>query len=220
MPKVGKISTNLSAEIQAYDLWYSPKEKFHIKGLPEHFLQTMYDEFQPWGYPSEGEIRTAFLIAVTNYKERIKTFRKVILFKIVGSHLLTMNKDPFNKEHGQSFSGMKRGISKRISTTNFGAEEAEVGISYQLAQEVNTGTLQYLPINEDGSLGFALRISVQTTDWQIIEWTPAREAFFESIYAGMEQLILRISEFFAGTDEVLLKKIDHAGGKFLLTDKA
>ncbi len=213
MPKIGKVTANFTGYAESFDLWYSQKEKFHVKGLPAHFLKTMYDDFQPFGFETESDIQNTLFHKVDEYKKITKNTRRVIMYKIVASLLLTSN-----KESEGCFSGKKSGISSRIAGGNFGMQDAEIGISYKIAEEVTMGSIKYYPLKEDGTLEFAMRLGHGNDGWSIMEYTPERELFFKNVYDRMQTLLYGLSAFFSSNDDEVIKKIDSSGGQFLLND--
>jgi hypothetical protein len=215
MPKIGKVQANFTGQTEVFELWYSQKEKFNVKGLPKKFLELMREEFLPFGFETERLLTDTLFHAVNKYKELIKKERKVILYKIEASTMLTMNKEPFRPGVGECYSGIKKGISKRIRTTNFGSAEAAIGLEYIIAIEIDNGNKKYHPIAEDGSVGYAMN-SHGRIEYDVMEWSEQREAFFVALYESMQKLVFGISAFFSGNDIDLVNKIDNAGGNIKL----
>lgn len=209
MPKVGKIEVRFrdDEKIQQFDLWYSQKEKFFIKGLPQQFLKLL--DFCSFGYPTEEALKNDLRDAVKKYKELLKIERKVILYRIAATAELTSNKTGEG-----TYSGNKREISNKFSSMGFGVPNCSLGIEYVIAKEVDEGGKKYFPYREDGSLSYDMKIAKNV--WGIIDWTPEREQFFQSIYGAMQELVIKLSSIFLEDDEKVAQLIDTSSGqKFL-----
>ena len=97
MPKVGKIEIKFRKDEPCcyFDLYYSQKEKFYIKGIPVDFVRLT--EFVSSGHSTEESLRTHLRECLQIYQEKLKTERDVILYKIFASSLLRMNE--VNENH-------------------------------------------------------------------------------------------------------------------------
>lgn len=210
MAKVGKITVHIPGHERAdYSLYYSQKNNFHIRGIPDDFKKLT--EFMPDGYETEAVLRETLRCAIETAKEKLKSKRKVIIFIISASAELGMNKTG----PGQ-FQGYKKGISDSIGFTGYGSNGAVLSVEYQTLFEISDGVKkEYYKINDNDSIGFRANFSSHQST--IIDWTQEREDFFRSIYKSMSGLLLKLSGFFFSRDiDTVLKAID---SKQLILDK-
>lgn len=212
MPKVGKVTANFTGETEFFELWYDSRLMFHIKGLPQNFLEIVKDTFIARSFETEDKIRTALIYAVRDWKEATKDQKKVIAYKITASADLCMNK---MEGHRGGFSGRREGISKRIKNADIGSEHNQLAITYVIMMAVTKGKTEYHPIYEDGTLGNAYTC---TSDYSMIEWTAEREMFFNNISDQMYRMLVRMSTFFNDDDADVVKRIDQSKDSFLLTN--
>ena len=208
MPKVGKIEIKFRKDEPCcyFDLYYSHKEKFYIKGIPVDFVRL--PELVSSGHSTEESLRTHLRECLQIYQEELNTERDVSLYKISASSFLRMNE--VNENH---FVGDKEGVSKRISDIGGGVPKCCFGIEYNKCKEIDKGGKKYYPYKQSGALGYEMRVE---KSWNIIEWTPEREEFFKSMYSNMENFIAKLSLFFTNDDEDVIKRIDSSGGNLKL----
>lgn len=215
MPKVGRVNLNFTGSTAVFELWYDQTRKFYLKGLPADFTQVMEEEL-PAGFDTEDDLRNTLLAMVETYKERTKQRRRVLMFKVTGSAKLTMH---YNGDG--SYTGRKKGVSERIARADFGSEDAEIGVTYKIADEITrgAGVKKYYPLKEDDTPGSPMNLGGQsgTGAWNVIDWTPEAEEFFSGIYQGMQQLLFKMSAFFSGDEHELAAKIASAGQLLLST---
>lgn len=209
MPKVGKITVQIPGrERKDYDLYYSQKDRFCIKGIPDDFI--MLTGFRPEGYTTEAILWETLHVAIQTAREKLKSQRKVIVFKIAAATHLRMV-----KVGDGEYQGYRLGISKDIDEMPFGVPMCSMGLEYHIYIEVNDGIKkEYHTITGSDSFG---RINGISSLFTIIDWTQEREDFFESIYESMSGLLRKLSTFFFSRDlETVLKAID---SKQLTLDK-
>ena len=203
MPKVGNIRVSFRKDENPhfFDLFYNQKNKFHIKNVPQHFQKLT--EFVSEGYSTEESLKDTLNKCVIEYREKLKTERDVILYKISASSELRMNK--VGEGH---YSGIKKGISTKISDIGGGGPDCSIGFDYKKCKEIDEGGKKYYPYKDDGTLGYEMRVE---KSWNIIEWTSEREDFFAGLYKSMGTMLEKISEFFSNDDEKVLERIDSFG---------
>lgn len=209
MPKVDIVIANFEKDIDtSFDVWYTRATKFEIKGLPEKFLQVMDGKFRKSGYDTVEQAQEALEEATKIYREKIKSERKVILFRIAASE--NMTREPGTEIiAGQRMWGKRKAkMGNRIhSFDNPSILKGEVlGFHFLIALETNDGDKEYTIIQEAGLKQHYSRYA----DYDVIDWTEEREMFFQRISAGMHTLLHKLAYFFSEDEQVLLQRIHQA----------
>lgn len=215
MPKVDTVSATFTDREKDYDVWYTRRNKFEIKGLPEKFIQVMDGQFVTKDYESVEAAQEALDHAVPIYRKKIATEKKVILFRVSASEPMT--RVPGDIVAGQRlYNERKKGISDRIHSfyePSMGFSHGSVlGFHYMVAIETNDGTREYTVVQEPGLKQKQGRFA----EYDVIDWTEDRQRFFQMIDEGMNTLMFKLSSFFAEDATELARRIDKAGSNLKL----
>ncbi len=199
--KVGNIKVRIRQDEpeQSYALHYTQKDKFAVKGLPIEFLRL--SGFEPSYFPTENQLITDLQEAIRKYNALKKTERKVIMFKVVASALLRMNK--INQGH---YEGLKRGVSENIGNLQV-SNGAGIEIGFKVAIEVDQGKKEYFELDDDG-LPSKYQMRFSNNEWTIIDYSLEREQFFNSITDSLQEMVYKLSQFFGGDNESVANLID------------
>lgn len=201
MPKIKKITFTINQEFLTLDLFYNTKNKyFFYKGLPSEF--TNISKFDNMGN-TEEQLYEELVAARRIYYERKKRQRLVIGFYCIASSELTMNK----VEEG-NYSGLKKNVSRKIGMFHGEAPLLSFGIEYGIFnltegtdrktwQKVNPKTMAVSKYENDVS-----------ERYQMIDYTPERYAFFESINQSMCALVEKMSMFFGADQKKIIQLIE------------
>lgn len=205
MPKVGTIETRFRTKHpEKFEVWYG-KQMFYIKGLPDEFITVT--GFRNWGYPSEAELCSALWPAAQLYMELKTTERKVILFYVAASAQLRM------KRVGEgSYQGQNERVSRKVKDMGFQIPECSIGLEYLICKEVTKGSPKYFSLNDDDTIRHEHSHPQKFT---VIEWTEHRELFFENTYNAMQELLIKMSEFFTKDEAELTALMDKSAGNIL-----
>ncbi len=204
MPKVGNIKIQIRKDEPevVLDLWYSTNDQFFIKRVPSELIKLT--GFNTEGYSTEALLKKHLSEAIELYNQLKITERKVLLFKISASTLLTMNK--VSDGH---FTGIKKGVSKNIKDLRV-SDGAGICIEYKIAKEIDNGKKEYFEIeNGDQLSSYAMGFNLTSrSDWAIIDWTEEREQFFINLQNSMQEMVFKLSSFFGGDIENVVRSID------------
>ena len=210
MAKVSKINLRLKSDYgENYEVHYNAKKQpgFSVKGLPEDF--TAVTQVKVYGYDTEDALGAAIRTGVQNYKAIKQQSKKVIVYKASATGELTMIK----KAAGH-YIGKLPGISQKIDSFGYGAEEASFGITYNVMMEVETvGVKKYHYLKEDGSMGSGKTL---TRYEQVMDHTEKRELFFANIYESMRLMVQQISKFIDADSQAAAFLIDNSKNGNLL----
>ena len=207
MPKIGKEYVTVRDKYIEVEIWYGRKDGFYYKGLPEDLYNIT--QFGSRKYESESELKNHLLYMLTDYHEKIKQTRKVIVYCLYGSTKLIMNKAP-----NGGWTGRVQGVSTDIVTPGFGSDAPDYmfGFSYNICIEISSNITEYFSVGENDTPELP-KYRISNNTWKVIEWTPEREKFFEDLKANLLQLTRGVSAFFGQPD--LLELMDTHGIKML-----
>lgn len=193
MPKIGTKIEKIKEQHVELIIWYTRESGFFYKGLPSDFLNVT--GFCNVGFKSEDALLGAFRSALNVYHERMKQTKKIIQYSLRGSTEMLLNKI------GEGcYSGHKKGVSKKFSTTEGGGYT--FGFDYTILIETSgTDKKRYYQIKEDGSIGREMQVR---GDIHNIDWTPEREQFFKDMADNLQRLINGVSSFFDQPDMIQL----------------
>ena len=183
-----------------------PKDGFSYRGIPNEVYKLT--EFGKRIYRSEDDINTHLDKSIIEYHEKVKITKKIISYTLKATTNLVMN-----RTNGNSYTGIKPGVSKKFETEHGFGDTFSFGFSYRVLMETSgTDKKHYYPINEDGSIGYECR-----NDGLCIDWTPAREQFFKDMADNLQKLVYGVSNFFDQPD--LLQLMETVGIKALSDGK-
>jgi len=197
MAKVGKHTVTINGKLTFLEVFYTQKDGFSYKGLPEEFVKMM--NWSELRFDTEDIMKNQLYHKLIEYHEQIKKTRKVILISLEGSLQLISNQTG----HG-SYSGHKPNVSKFFnSITN--APDYCFGFEYRVLYEVQSETSRYHHVAKDGGVGTETRFS--SNHKMIIDWTPEREQFLIDLGGNVQQLIYAVSAFFDNPEALKLMDI-------------
>jgi|GEM_PF-767560 hypothetical protein len=194
MAKVGKHMITVKGVLTPLEVYYTQKEGFSYKGLPEEFVSMMH--WSELRFHSEDTMKNTLNQKLQEYHEAIKKQRKVIVISFEGSADLIMN----STGRG-SWSGTKQGVSKYFqSITN--APDFCFGFEYKVFYEINGESIAYHNILPNGGVGMQHRMAISQK--LVIDWTPEREQFLIDLGGKVQQLIYAVSAFFDNPEALQL----------------
>lgn len=203
MAKITTWKFKMSGEWVEIGCYYTTKRKFSARGVPSD-VEAMADT--PFGgYDTEDELYREVQKAFAKYHEHIKRRRKVIAYKVCLSTDLGMIREN-ERTHTGFKSWVPESMRKQSNSFSSGINEDGFGfvISWKIWFEEKAKETIYYSISDDGSLGYERR----RANRQIIEWTPERQAAFESIDAGLENMVKRLAKILGHSDR-LIEAIDN-----------
>lgn len=167
------------------EIVYSSKSKDFTIALPDWMAEIVgYDKIC---YHTEDGADKRFWEAYEEYKKRLTKRQKVI------AYIVQINAD-VSSENGEECLLSKNDIS-------FFEGDYAFGIGYKvLTESVYDDRKTYYDMENH-------RITLNG-EWTIIDWTEQREKFFKETIKDLENLILRVNEFFQDNNK-LLKLIDN-----------
>lgn len=195
MPKVSKIRLKYDRYYgRDHDIYYSSKDGFSVKGLPEDF-QTL-TSCRLLGYNTEGELSNALHAACHKYREAKTQSRKIIAYKCIASCELRMIKTGYG-----SYSGLLPNVSPKIADTGYDSCLAQFGIDFLVLKVVDDGVRKsyYRIDSSTGEVINELRESLN--DYQEMEYTEEREQFFLNLVESMKKMVVAASTFFGADSE-------------------
>lgn len=205
MPKVGKVPFRYKEFPTQHDLYYSNKDLFSVKGIPEDIIRVTGVRVS--GYETELKLKEAIEAAIRKYREIIKAGKMMIYYKVGASSELSMNRIGTG-----SFQGRKPGVSLKIeSPSGFGNDRAVIGIDYEIYFVMNDGVKhEYFRVDED-TLEVGSRTTLRHGDqrYQQMEYTPERHEFFKSTVEAMSKLVVKLSTVFGMESDEVCALIDN-----------
>ncbi len=208
MPKVSKISIEIKGQKQVFDIFFNSKEHFHIKNFPEEIIRVT-------SVVIDGQSTLDMLIkvikeAVDKYHQISKTQRKVIVYRMMLSSAMYMNRDG-NHMGSNSYMGYQqwvpdsvRGGDGKIKSTPFRSMEYTIGLEYRIYMETQLARKQYFQINNEGTLNHETHED-SLRGWFIIDWTEERENSLENITKGMTSLAQKMGEILLNPEIIGIK---------------
>jgi len=183
---------------------------FYVNGLPSDFCRIT--DIRSDGYDTEVALSDTMHRAVNIYREFHKNSKRVILFRCSASAELRMEK--VKQGH---YIGHRKGISHKIRGTDYGADEATIGISYIIAEKIqDSAKTEYFRTDPANDYQINGRIT-SDLNYTVIDWTEEREAFFSSLYDSMRVLLDKMNLFFGEDADKAALFIDN--NPLLLTGK-
>lgn len=193
MAKIGNIEFRIGTKYPVpYQLYYTQKWKFEIRGIPEEFFDLT--GCSNAGYQTEAELKKAIWEAIPKFHKLKEKQRLVIGYKAYATSELTMN-----KVREGSYSGYREGVSKKIKSFNgFGAPKCAVGIKYFVCMEIFNGKEnEYFRVGEDHKVNHSHPMHFTAIDGvQFIDYTEGAIQFFEGITEAMKGMVTQMSTFF------------------------
>lgn len=181
------------------ELRYGVKHQFSAEGVPDEVVSLSSTRFR--NFERKADLEKAIRDAVLAYHEKMKQSKKVIVFTVSMSH-------PFKDDR---FDFIPDGI--RSSGTSDGTG---VAIRWETFLLITADKMMLYEIDKNGEPKAWGREYRSDGDERLIDWTPGRERFFESLDGSMIELMKRIVQFFDRPEADLLQTIDTS--KLLLTD--
>lgn len=189
MPKVGTLDYTINTEYpQSYELWYSQKKKFEIKGVDEEFFNLT--GILPYFHNTEQELHTAILCAITVYREKKKAQRLVIGYLCQTSNVLRMNEEKRGR-----YQGTLPGVSSKIGDLEWNVPYCSIGITYNVYLEIADGHKNTYYEVDDNMKAKAVAFRPDS-QYQFIDYSEERYQFFENIKSGMQGMVQKMSMFF------------------------
>lgn len=191
MPKIGKKYFSITDRGADYELHYTRKELFNIKGLPQEFITIT--QFQTHGYDTESALIMAVHDAIKKYRELTKTERTSILFRAVASYDLALN-----KTGDGAYSGHKSGVSKYVSTIGMGYfPQCAMGFEYHIVKVVGNSSTEkdtYYRLNEDLELTSTYPMNVSDKNYREIPYSPSTIVLFKELADAFQNAVYKISK--------------------------
>jgi len=195
MPKIKNIAVGFGGERLPFEIWFSNKDKFFIKGgLPVRVKDVLKDRITEH-FDSPDQLETAMRNMGKEYDEAITKRKKVIVYR------LTMGKAAIEELDMWGFCG-----TAGTSILGYG-----FSVSHEIGFEYTVGEKSYIKGLSEGDLEFDMKTF---HDQKVIEWTQAREDFFKSLQEATLDLCRKIGDFMGEDKEAQLRAID--SGKLLL----
>ncbi len=194
MAKITDYMFDINQERVKVGIYYTRSKGFYAKNVPGDVLALQ--EYHPF-FDKEDDLRLFLVKAIAHYHEIIKKSRKVIAYKISMTTELCMN-----KESEGHYCGYKPWIPKNYSHLNkIDGINSGYGfiIRWKLLMEMSAEDIKYYRIHDDGSVGNKTYTGPQ---YQIIEWTPEREAAFKEIDASLEGMVKKITAVLCDKEKV------------------
>ena len=196
MPKITTIELNFdSTGPKKYDIWYTSKDGFEVRGLPYEFRQVTGLGVSKW-YNTEAQLHGDLREAVTRYRDMKRNSRLIILYKCSASTALRMNRT--SEGH---YSGQLNGISRKIGDfRGMSMPLATVGIDFQVANLEDDGvTKVYRRVDMDTRE--ARQKMEVSSEFQVMEFTEERYQFFLDMVSNMQNMVRKLSLFFDADPE-------------------
>lgn len=191
MPKIGKKFFSITGRGDDYEIHYTRKELFSIKGLPKEF--TTITQFETHGYDTENSLIMAVHDAIKKYMELTKTERTSILFRAVASYDLALN-----KTGDGAYSGHKSGVSKYVSSMGMGSiPQYAMGFEYHIVKVVGNSSTEkdtYYRLNEDLELESTYAMSASDKNYREIPYSTSTIALFKELADAFQNAVYKISK--------------------------
>jgi exo-beta-1,3-glucanase (GH17 family) len=208
MPKVSSATFIIDGKHQKFDIYYSKKDQFEIKGFPAEIIELGKPEDRgvygiTRGWQTENELVNNFQSIIKLYHNKKATSKKVILFYLSATADIAMN-----KVSNGGYVGRKAGIHPDVRSQQ--DRGWGLTIQYYVAMRSENNGTRYNWIDDDGIIRSTITV---TRDMQEIEWTPQREQTFRDICAAMEKMVMKISDTMY--DQKKLFQLLDSGAKLL-----
>ena len=208
MPKIKTKQFTIAGKWTDVNFYYTSNKGFYAKGIPEEVESVAERHFEINGYEKECELKEAIRTALFKYHEYIEKKRKVIAYRV------TMTTDMRSIKTGEgSWSGSKPWVpdcfKRGCDMDGFHSGYGFV-VEWKILMEVKARSTTYYDIDKDQGARFARRLD---EGFQVVDWTPEREAAFVQIDQALEKAVQKLATVL-GDQEKLLFLVD-SGVKLL-----
>lgn len=185
----------IKGQRREFDIWFTAKDLFHIKGWPEEIQRVT--QMQVNHKPSLEIFKEYMHEILDKYHELTKDERKILAYRLALTAGFHMNKstDPRFGFGGQSYTGnqkwVPKGCGNKIQGFGHGDPHHAIGLSYRVYMETQLGIKRYFELDENGKRGYESS-EEKLNGWEIIDWTQEREDGLKSIVAAMQKLAERM----------------------------
>jgi hypothetical protein len=206
MAKIENIVVVFGGERIEFQIWYSAKNKFFIKGgLPTKVANVLGNKISTEYYDSPMSLSVAMNLFAKDYDDAIHTAKKVIVYNICfGASVI----EDINAT-GTKYSGS---LKNRTQGTGFNFNY-HICIQHTIENKVVIKELVKKYFTE-GELVESNHVYHVDYDESVIDWTPEREQFFSDLKETTNELCEKIRSFFGDDDTKRLQAID-SGVKLL-----
>lgn len=214
MPKVGTFDIRIDGIYYHLNLHFTQKDGFNVRGFPDSVRLLTQDHGALRGHDTIDELKQAIRKRVDAFHEATRVTKKLIAYKLEMPLSEVMN---FAGEG--TWRGQKEGIPDAMANKlECGSHAKGFVIEWKILSMTANGDTKVYYVVEQGPGGEDIEGSTwhfgYNEKWGFMEWSPQRQAFFESIDKGIDQMVNNIASFFSLASDEMIARIDN-GRKLL-----
>lgn len=213
MPKIGTINLNIRGKLDRYEIHYSQKMLFEIRGIPDDVFRLT--DTMPSRYETEHELVNTIHGALRRYHEIIKTQRKVIAYRIMLPSNFRMTRE--KRGHWTHDNVMiPANLKGKISDSAFDVNALDWNfgflLEFEVFIEVDDVKKKYFSLTDTGEKDRERQLNKAHI---IIDYSENKEAFFRSLELSTKSMVEKLLNFLGQDEQVLLSIMESGNTKLL-----
>lgn len=193
MPKVDQITVRVYGKNTTYDVWYTKREKFHLKNCPLFIKLSLLK-----GYSTLEGLKQDLQEMIDRYYAEKKKVEKIIVLQY------SLGRETIDPDIKSDVPYWLR--NREYSTMSY---DLGFGISYQILWRTEDNGVKYYNIEKNDEIGHQ-RLLDNRTKWIIIPWTEEKEKTLEILkeqVSKVSQQIHKILKEESSVESLLAGKI-------------